>query len=67
MDELKVEAAKDPNSEKVMKLGEEIREAVSASLSESPIKEKLEKLKMESEALGMEVVEETIGSDNGRL
>ncbi|XP_073022487.1 acetyl-coenzyme A carboxylase carboxyl transferase subunit alpha, chloroplastic-like [Primulina eburnea] len=66
MDELKVEAAKDPNSERVMKLGEQIREAVSAALNESPIKEKLEKMKMELETSGIEVVEGTVGADNGR-
>ncbi|KZV26731.1 acetyl-coenzyme A carboxylase carboxyl transferase subunit alpha, chloroplastic-like [Dorcoceras hygrometricum] len=64
MDEWKVEATKDPKSERVMKLGQEIREVVCAALSESPIKEKLEKLKMTS---GMEAMEGANGADNGRL
>nr|AJQ20611.1 Carboxyltransferase alpha Subunit [Salvia miltiorrhiza] len=61
IDELREEAMKDPNSEKVKKMEAEIREVIAAALSGSPIKERLESLRLQDAG----VVQENVGVDNG--
>lgn len=67
VEELKEEAMKDSRSEKVKKLEAEIKEVVAAALSSSPLKERLEGLRVRPEApSGNEAVEGNVPADNGR-
>lgn len=66
IDELKEEAMKDSTSEKVKKLQTEIKEVVAAALSASPLKERLENLRLHPESSDKEVVEGNVSADIGR-
>lgn len=67
VEELKEEAMKDSRSEKVKKLEAEIKEVVAAALSSSPLKERLEGLRVRPEApSGNEAIEGNVPADNGR-
>ncbi|GFP93014.1 acetyl-coenzyme a carboxylase carboxyl transferase subunit alpha chloroplastic [Phtheirospermum japonicum] len=59
IDEMKVEAAKETNSEKVKKLEAEIKEVIADALSGSPLKQRLENLRLQP-------VEGNVSVDNGR-
>ncbi|KAI3444575.1 hypothetical protein Pfo_001240 [Paulownia fortunei] len=66
IDELKAEAMKDSTSEKVKKLEAEIKHVIAAALSASPLKERLENLRLQPESSSKEVVEGNVAADNGR-
>lgn len=66
-DELREEAMKNPTSEKVKKLEAEMKEVIAAALSASPLKERLENLRLQSESSSEKgVVQENVSVDNGR-
>ncbi|KAG8391805.1 hypothetical protein BUALT_Bualt01G0225100 [Buddleja alternifolia] len=60
IDELKAEAVKDSTSERVKKLEAEIKEELAAALSVSPLKERLDNVRLKTESSG-------VGADNGQL
>ncbi|XP_042039220.1 acetyl-coenzyme A carboxylase carboxyl transferase subunit alpha, chloroplastic-like [Salvia splendens] len=66
IDELREEAVKDPNSEKVRKMEAEIREEIAAELVGSPLRERLESLRrLQGGSPDMGVVQENVGLNNG--
>ncbi|KAK4418656.1 hypothetical protein Salat_2278400 [Sesamum alatum] len=67
IDELKAEAVKDSTSEKVQKLEAELKEVIAAALSASPLRDRLDNLRLQHESSVKEVVEGNIGADNGRV
>lgn len=67
IEELKVEMAKDSTSEKVKKLEAEIKEGIAVALNVTPLKEKVENLRVEMSSFRKEVVEDNDVVDNGRL
>ncbi|KAH6789486.1 acetyl Co-enzyme a carboxylase carboxyltransferase alpha subunit [Perilla frutescens var. frutescens] len=67
VDELREEAMKDSSSEKVKKLEAELKEVIAAAVSASPLKERLESLRLETESSDKGAVQENVGVvDNGR-
>ncbi|KAL0464772.1 UNVERIFIED_CONTAM: Acetyl-coenzyme A carboxylase carboxyl transferase subunit alpha, chloroplastic [Sesamum latifolium] len=66
IDELKAEAVKDSSSEKVKKLEAELKEVIAAALSASPLKDRLDNLRLQHESSVNGVVEGNVGADNGR-
>ncbi|CAA2975391.1 acetyl-coenzyme A carboxylase carboxyl transferase subunit alpha, chloroplastic-like isoform X1 [Olea europaea subsp. europaea] len=67
IEELKVEMAKDSTSEKAKNLESEIKEGIAIALNVTPLKEKVENLRVEMSSFGKEVVEDNVIVDNGRL
>ncbi|KAL0379548.1 UNVERIFIED_CONTAM: Acetyl-coenzyme A carboxylase carboxyl transferase subunit alpha, chloroplastic [Sesamum angustifolium] len=66
IDEMKAEAVKDSSSEKVRRLEAELKEVIAAALSASPLKDRLDNLRLQHESSANEAVEGTVGADNGR-
>lgn len=67
IEELREEAVRDPNSEKVKEMEAEIKEVVAAALSGSPLKERLERLRRaQGQSPDTGIVQENVGIDNGR-
>ncbi|XP_047981177.1 acetyl-coenzyme A carboxylase carboxyl transferase subunit alpha, chloroplastic-like [Salvia hispanica] len=66
IDELREEAVKDPNSEKVKKMEAEIREEIAAALVGSPLRERLESLRrLQGESPDTGAVQEHVAHNNG--
>ncbi|KAL2233915.1 acetyl-coenzyme A carboxylase carboxyl transferase subunit alpha, chloroplastic [Sesamum indicum] len=66
INELKAEAVKDSSSEKAKKLEAELKEVIAAALSASPLKDRLDNLRVQHESSVNKVVEGNVGTDNGR-
>lgn len=66
IDELREEAMKDSTSEKVKRLEAEIKEVIAAAVSDSPLKERLNSIRLRTESTNKGAVQENVGVDNGR-